>query len=166
MPVRTASGLKPPGEGQAGVNLKSVHQLEAAQPGAPGESLSVLLPAALSSKLERSQVVSMAPLGLSQGVRCAWQEMQAWLPTGGVPGSPHPTLHRCTGERATACEIFVERGKGSSSNYHHSNYRIAPPTQCVQKRLGESPHDASPASGAGSREQALPGLTGLRRRCF
>lgn len=88
---------KPPREGQAAVNLKSVHQLEAAQPGAPGESLSVLLPAALSSKLEQPQVVSVAPLGLSRGVRCAWQEMQALAPPrrGAQLPAPHPPpLHR------------------------------------------------------------------------
>lgn len=36
----------------------------------------------------------------------------------------------------------------------------------VFKGLDDSPHDASPAAGAASREQALPGLTGLRRCCF
>ena len=81
-----------------------------------------------------------------------------WLP---------PLTPNChTGGRATACEIVVERGNGSSSNYHHGNYRIALSTKCVQKRLGESPQDMSSASGADSREQALPGLTGLLRCCF
>lgn len=83
-------------------------------------------------------------------------------------GCPAPRTPPSTAAQVRGPQLvkLVERGNGSSSNYHHGNYRIAPPTQCVQKRLGESPHDASPASGADSREQALPGLAGLRRCCF
>lgn len=71
----------------------------------------------------------------------------------------------CTDERATACAMFVERSNGSSSNYHHSNYRITPSTKCVQETKCIS-LDTSWALGTDSREQALPSLAGLPRHCF
>lgn len=111
---------------------------------------------ASSTQLQAGAVpgVSMAPLGLSRRVRCVWQETKALAP-------PAP----CTDERATACAMFVERSNGSSSNYHHSNYRITPSTKCVQETKCIS-LDTSWALGTDSREQALPSLAGLPRHCF
>lgn len=70
----------------------------------------------------------------------------AWL----LP-HPHPHPPKVRGFYA----MFVERSNGSSSNYHHGNYRIASSTKCVQERLGESPQDASSALGTDSWEQAF-----------
>ena len=75
----------------------------------------------------------------------------AWLP----PPTPPPPPPVPEDKRATFYAMFVERSNGSSSNYHHGNYRITSSINCVQKRLGESPQDLSSALGTDSWEQAL-----------
>lgn len=115
-----------------------------------------LSPPASSAPLQAGAVpgVSTAHLGLSCIVRCPWQEIDAGVGFSheGCLASSPPTPE---GERAAFYAVFVERSNGSSSNYHHGNYRIASSTECVQKRLGESPQDASPPLGTDSGEQAF-----------